>query len=423
MSCPIVFCFLFCTAFRVRIGIPSRKLTDLLRLAAHHQVHGGEELLLTAGDQAVTSQGQTVGRLLRAPREKTDGFKGTNETVGKATAPPGHPGDGQEVPGGRHVLEGAREGEVPGDLVGSVGQILVVLELEAGVADGVQTLGDADHVGDAVTLLDTETNLAVLGVVVVVLISHKPLVHAEDAAGLQHAQDLLVHALELGGVDGGLNGVDGIEAIVGEAHLHKVALDEAQLVAQTLALGVAGGALDLVVVVVQTDDVGVSELDDLARGATDTTADIQDPHAGLDVDLVGEVVLMAGNGLVEGLALGEAAEMERGAPAVLVEISRKVVVTACTHVSIGMIISTREGIALRHTVWSGWHIRRDGPGIAISQYDPAVKGEQKTNCPVLTARVSSVSSAADLLSQCLKYSSTAASCAAVSLPRRAARPP
>jgi len=40
-----------------------------------------------------------------------------------------------------------------------------------------------------------------------------------------------------------------------------------------------------------------------------------------------EIVLMAGNGLVEGLAVGEAAEMEGGRPAVFVEIGDEVVVT------------------------------------------------------------------------------------------------
>jgi hypothetical protein len=47
----------------------------------------------------------------------------------------------------------------------------------------------------------------------------------------------------------------------------------------------------------------------------------------LNADAVGEVVLVTGDGLVEAFALGEAAKVERLAPAVFVEIGREVVVT------------------------------------------------------------------------------------------------
>lgn len=44
---------------------------------------------------------------------------------------------------------------------------------------------------------------------------------------------------------------------------------------------------------------------------------------------MGEVVLVAGNGLVEGLSKCETAEMEALAPAVLVQVGRKIVVVSC----------------------------------------------------------------------------------------------
>lgn len=56
----------------------------------------------------------------------------------------------------------------------------------------------------------------------------------------------------------------------------------------------------------------------LAGRTADTAAHVKDLHTLLDADTVGEVVLMAGNGLVEGLAVGEAAEVEGLAPTVLV---------------------------------------------------------------------------------------------------------
>lgn len=96
---------------------------------------------------------------------------------------------------------------------------------------------------------------------------------------------------------------------------------------QALLGGVVRGALDLVVVVVEAGDVGAGELGDLAGGAANTAPDVEDLHPFLDPDLVGEVVLVAGNGLVEVLAAGVPAEVERLAPAILVEIRGEVIVT------------------------------------------------------------------------------------------------
>lgn len=298
----------------------------LLGLLADHEVHGGEEVLLSTLNQAVSGKGQAVGSLLGAPGEETDLLTGTHEAVGNTTTPPGHAGNGEEVPGGAHVLEGARQRVVPRNGVGASSQVLVVLHLEASVLHSLDTLRDADHVGDTITLLDTETDATVLGIVVVVLVGHEPLVDGEGTAGLEDTEDLAVDTDELGGVDGGLNGVDSVEAVVGEVHLHEVALDEGHLVGETLLVGVVGGAVDLVVVVVQTSDVSTSELDHLASGTTDTTADIQNLHVLGDTSHVGEVVLVTGNGLVERLTVGETAEVEGGAPSVLVEIGSQVVV-------------------------------------------------------------------------------------------------
>lgn len=113
----------------------------------------------------------------------------------------------------------------------------------------------------------------------------------------------------------------------GGGSYHKVTLDICQLVRQLLLIGIVDRAIDLVVVVVQTRDVCTRELGDLSRGTTDTTANVENLRTLLDVDLVCEVVFMAGNGLVEGLADREAAEMEGLAPTVLVDVGSKVVVT------------------------------------------------------------------------------------------------
>lgn len=50
----------------------------------------------------------------------------------------------------------------------------------------------------------------------VVGVGHHPFVEAEDAAGLEDAEDLRIDAFEGGGVDGGLDGVGGGKGVFGE---------------------------------------------------------------------------------------------------------------------------------------------------------------------------------------------------------------
>ena len=76
--------------------------------------------------------------------------------------------------------------------------------------------------------------------------------------------------------------------------LHKVPLDKVDPVAQALLARLLLRARNLEVVIVQTRNVRVGEARNLARGPTDTAADIEDAHAGLDVGHVGEKVLVAG---------------------------------------------------------------------------------------------------------------------------------
>jgi len=76
---------------------------------------------------------------------------------------------------------------------------------------------------------------------------------------------------------------------------------------KVLAGGVCGCSFDLVGVVVQTDDVAAGESCDFSRGFANTTAYVEDGHRLIDLDTMGEVVLMAGESLEESLADAEAA--------------------------------------------------------------------------------------------------------------------
>lgn len=77
------------------------------------------------------------------------------------------------------------------------------------------------------------------------------------------------------------------------SNYHEVAFCVAQLMRETFTCRVVGRTFDLVVVVIQSDNIGASELDDLACWTADTTADIEYPHVLLDSHDVSKVVLMA----------------------------------------------------------------------------------------------------------------------------------
>lgn len=120
-----------------------------------------------------------------------------------------------------------------------------------------------------------------------------------------------------------------IERVLAELlrQLHEVPLRELHLAFQASLLGILPRSSNLEVVVVDTNDVHVREPGDFPRGTTNATADIEDTHAGLEVHLRGEVVLVTCERGEEGLALVEAGEVERLGPTVLVELSSTIVVT------------------------------------------------------------------------------------------------
>ena len=68
------------------------------------------------------------------------------------------------------------------------------------------------------------------------------------------------------------------------------------------------------------------ELDNLSSRAANTTPNVEDLHAGLDTDVMSEVVFVSSDGAIECLAVGKAAEMKTLRPSVLVEVCGKVVV-------------------------------------------------------------------------------------------------
>jgi len=134
-----------------------------------------------------------------------------------------------------------------------------------------------------------------------------------NSSRLENLEDLAVDALERGGVARRLDSVHGVERVLAKllGKRHKVALDERDLVRETGLGRLLARAEHLELIVVDADNVAVRERGNLTGGTTDTAANVKDTHTGAKTDHGREVVLVAGEGLQEGLALVEAAEVER----------------------------------------------------------------------------------------------------------------
>ena len=91
---------------------------------------------------------------------------------------------------------------------------------------------------------------------------------------------------------------------------HEIALHKFQLVCNTLLLGIPCSTINLVVIVVQSGDVRAGKFGNLSCGSTHTTSNIEDFITVFDADFGGEVVFVAGNGLIEGFTVCETAEVE-----------------------------------------------------------------------------------------------------------------
>ena len=77
------------------------------------------------------------------------------------------------------------------------------------------------------------------------------------------------------------------------AELHKVTLHKLDLVRQASLLGVLARTSDLEVVVVQAGNFGVAKPRNFTCRAANTTSNVENAHAWLEVHHRGKVVLMA----------------------------------------------------------------------------------------------------------------------------------
>mmetsp|Transcript_22902 Transcript_22902/g.44526 ORF Transcript_22902/g.44526 Transcript_22902/m.44526 type:complete len:303 (-) Transcript_22902:55-963(-) len=184
------------------------------------------------------------------------------------------------------------------------------------------------QVRQAIALLNLLLVHPVNLVVLVVLVRQAPLVAGEHAAGLQHLEDLAVHAAPLGSMASSLDGVDPVEALLGKlgGKLHEVSLHRAACLVEPLRLAQRVGAVDLVLVDRDPGDVPLGVPGDVAVGAADAATDVENLGARGESQEACQVVLVAADALHEALAEHAVREVEGRAPPDLVEERRELVV-------------------------------------------------------------------------------------------------
>lgn len=241
-----------------------------LLLAGQIEIRGSEDVELTTLDQIEGSVVEKLTDLDGAARSNAQSFQNSDEEVGNGTTGPSH----------AETLEGERtlERVVPGDLVINRGNTARHLEsikdLPAGVLQSIVNLLNTSNFRQAVADLNTLLDTLVLGVLGIEVLGHDPFVTGEETTLLGDTGELLEAGGLVRGVAGSFNLIDVVELLILEGEFHKILLTEG---AQLTEL-VTGDPLvtnnDLVVVIVDTDDVGAGEASDVAHGATNTGTEI-----------------------------------------------------------------------------------------------------------------------------------------------------
>lgn len=257
------------------------------RLAGDKEEHGRKDTQTRTLEHRIRTSLQNARHLGASWRHQAQGLERLNHVRCGSTPCGRCAKHGQVVPERVRLADRALERIVPLDLVVGCAHVLGVLDREAHVLERLQTVLDGHHLGHAVADLEAAHDPQVLWVSRVVLVGHEPLVAAKDTTGLEDPVSLTVDTLEARSVDGGLDSVAGVEGALIKRHGHEVALDKVALGVEAGGDGIAFSAADLVVVVVEARDVGASEVANLAGGAADTAANVENAVGGLDAHVGG----------------------------------------------------------------------------------------------------------------------------------------
>ncbi|CAL4920642.1 unnamed protein product [Urochloa decumbens] len=204
-------------------------------------------------------------------------------------------------------------------------QVLLLDNLESDLLGDGGDLVLAAQARERVAALDAVDALDVVGVLGAVQRGGDPLVGDVEAPRLEDAEDLTVDVLQLGRVAGGLDGVGAVEGGVGEGHAEEVAADDLAAGVESGLAVVGAGAVDLILVDGDADDVGSRVGGDGAHGPADAAADVEEAVTGLGAEEVGDALLVDARGVAVGAARERGGEVEGLAPAPLVDVGDEVV--------------------------------------------------------------------------------------------------
>jgi hypothetical protein len=188
------------------------------RLPRHHHVHRREQALFPARNKRISSSRQLSRRLRRAQRRQSQRLhrpQKNPDTNPPDTAHPQHP---EEITQSLRASQIASERRIPRPPIRNrrhfpLSEILLVLDNEASFLHRFQRFFPGDHVRYPIASLDSQADLTMVLVALVVRVRHHPLVNPEDAAWFQHAENLRVNGFKGGSVDGGFDGVGCVEGV------------------------------------------------------------------------------------------------------------------------------------------------------------------------------------------------------------------
>lgn len=261
----------------------------LKRLPSNHQVHGREQPFLTTRNQSSSPHIQLPRSPLHPRWRQPNKFQPTQQRLHRPPAHPSQPQTTNQIPQPTSLCPLPGQRRIPSLGVSiPLRKILLKLHLKAHSPHRRNRRGPGNHIRDAIAALDAQTDGPVSGQRVVVRIRHHPLVDAHLAAGLEHAVHLRIDALERGCMASSLDSIHDVKRPLGEIlQLHKVVFYKADLACQPGLCRMLSRALDLVGVVVHADDGAVCEGCDLAGGAADAAADVEDGAVRGQVEFVG----------------------------------------------------------------------------------------------------------------------------------------
>lgn len=320
------------------------------RLPRHHQIHRREQALSPSSYKCISSSRQLSSSFRGPQRRQPQRLQRAQQNPNTNPSDTAHPQHPKEVPQSLRTPPIARQRRIPRPPVRDrrnipLSKIFLVLNNKTSFLHRFQRFFPRHHIGNSTPSLNAQANIPMVFVAIVVGVRHNPFVNSKDTTRFKHAEDLRVDAFEGGCVDGCLDCVGCVEGVGREVDFlreqsqqlgsvvrltqrthHEIPTHKPNPPLQLLSHSMRRRSLHLILVVVQPNHFTARESRYLSRGLANATPDIEHGHGSIDADPVSEIVFVAGQGLQERFARGEATEVEGLRPGFFVEVGGEVVV-------------------------------------------------------------------------------------------------